>query len=118
MKPTGPADFDSSVPALPRLWSELDRRARHRRRYAHRTLSQRFAKGWTIRWMTYWQCLLFPLVAVSRLMNGDTLDRRERDISPRVNRLLRCLGSFESRFAHRFPLPIGSSLFVVARKWN
>jgi hypothetical protein len=56
------------VPAMPWLWSYRDEDAGHLRRYTRRRLNRLLVGAQLrVREMRYYQCLLFPLVAVTRL---------------------------------------------------
>jgi SAM-dependent methyltransferase len=57
-----------TVPAHPRLWSAHDEALHHRRRYRRAELLDRVrAAGWEPEVVTWWNCLLLPLVALARL---------------------------------------------------
>ncbi|RME66605.1 MAG: class I SAM-dependent methyltransferase [Verrucomicrobia bacterium] len=105
--------------ALPWLWSYHDERVQSRRRLTRRrTLALVREAGLRVEFATYWNCFLLPLVAARRKL----LPRRDgssdvRPPVPVVNEL--CLGvAWLERLLNRtgLPLPIGSSLFVVARR--
>jgi len=106
-----------SVPAFPWLWSFRDVDAGHLRRYSRRGLEDVVCRsGFAVERVTYYQCFLFPALAVARLaMRG----RRWRDAEERVprpvNAFLTTVNNVEARAARWIDLPWGSSLFVRAR---
>ncbi len=110
------------VPALPLLWSGEDYVSRHRRRYLRRQLAKRVQKaGFSLRRLTYANCLLLPGVVATilcnRLFRPHTL--RESNLQPLpgwLNRLLAAIFVWEARWLARFDAPLGSSLFCLAQK--
>jgi SAM-dependent methyltransferase len=106
-----------SVPAFPMLWSHTDELAGHRCRYRWRQLADELsAAGWRLGGHTYYQCLLFPLLAVSRWLNRNTQARLERSPPASINRLLGACNQLEVQLCHRLTLPFGSSLIAWADK--
>ena len=64
-----------TVPAHPRLWSAHDEALHHRRRYRRPELLARVrAAGWQPEVVTWWNCLLLPLVAVARMRGSEGTD--------------------------------------------
>jgi ubiquinone/menaquinone biosynthesis C-methylase UbiE len=117
LKPTGWALL--TVPALPWLFSYRDQAAGHRRRYTRRTLrAALLAARLQVRETRYYQFLLFPLVAASRLLgrDGPAWRDREETLHPVVNRLFGAISGLEVRLGDVVPWPVGSSLAVVCRK--
>jgi len=106
-----------SVPAFPWLWSFRDVDAGHLRRYSRRGLEDVVRRsGLAVERVTYYQCLLFPVLAVARLaMRGRRLRDAEERVPRLINALLTAVNSVEARAARRIDLPWGSSLFVRAR---
>jgi len=106
-----------SVPAFPMLWSHLDELAGHRCRYRLKQLNEELTlTGWQLRGHTYFQCLLFPLFAASRLLNRKTHPQLERKPPAGINRMLRAVNELEVNLFHRLPLPFGSSLIAWVGK--
>jgi SAM-dependent methyltransferase len=107
------------VPANPRLWSHRDEAAGHLRRYT-KTSIRRLADetGFVVQRIRPYQVLLFPVVAVMRLLgrSGPRMRDLEERPSPRLNRVLHSITSAERALGRLAPLPWGSSLVVVARK--
>lgn len=115
-----------SVPAFPSLWSGLDEAAGHRKRYRIADLTEECAAaGLRIKGHTHYQCLLFPLVWMSRRWtraSGAVSKPSSRPMPferrPRagVGRALLEINRFEVRaFAGR-TLPFGSSLMAWGHK--
>lgn len=106
-----------SAPASPALWSPMDSRAGHRRRYDRATLLIELERnGWSPLGTTHYQCLLFPLVWLSARLGQRTNPRMERDPPLWLDRLLGAINFFEIEVFHRVSLPFGSSLFACAKK--
>ena len=109
-----------STPAYPLLWSGHDVALHHFRRYRRarlRTLVEQ--SGFNIVRLSYAVFLLFPFVAIARLV-GRLLGGRSRAglwwIGDGPNRLLLALMRWENRLLRRADLPWGVSLVLVARR--
>lgn len=106
-----------AVPALPALWSDLDRAAGHRQRYRRRTLEPRLAAhGFRLAATTHYQFLLLPLVYLSRRLGGATLARVERRPPAPIARLLGAINAVEVACFGGRSLPWGSSLVATAER--
>lgn len=109
----------ATVPAFPFLWSRHDVRHHHKRRYVRSEMIRRVTDaGLTPVRTTYFNTLLFPLVAAIRLLRN-ALGRDSDDEalpSPGLNRALTAVFSAERHLVGRVPLPAGVSLLVLARK--
>lgn len=97
-----------------------------RERYTSATLRERLhAAGFEIEFISYRVSALFPLIALFRLMARlhhrpdaaphDVVSDTAR-INPVINFLLLGILAMENSFLDYSPLPIGSSLFAIARK--
>ena len=114
--------FVLTVPAYAWLWSRHDDAVEHKRRYTRRELTAVLREaGFDIVRCSYFNTLLFPLVAVVRLgrrllsIEGD--GTQEMALPSRLlNRVLHDLFSLERHLLARFDLPFGVSLLAVARK--
>ena len=112
-----------TVPAYRRLWSAVDERALHCRRYEHEELRMRLAgAGFVVEYLTPFLTTLYPLMRVSRVLSrwrdtGDPM-RQELRVVPGLNGILEVLLALEARWllARRRRLPVGTSLIAVARK--
>jgi len=108
-----------TVPAMPWLWSWRDDEAGHLRRYTRPALAQALTRaGFDVVVMRYYQCVLFPLVVVSRLIgrrNSATRDIEERRI-PLANFLFSWINTIEARLGRHVALPWGSSLVAVCAR--
>jgi SAM-dependent methyltransferase len=108
-----------SVPALPWLWSQRDDQAGHLRRYTRRTLFPLLARtGFAVDDWTAYECLLLPLVAVSRLRPWRRRSGLAYEDRPgqAVNRLLGWINSAELAIGRVTRWPIGSTLVVRCRR--
>ena len=108
-----------TVPAMPWLWSYRDEAAEHLRRYTRRQLTRLLADmGLPVQGVYYYQCVLFPLVVITRLWgrSGPGLrDLEERPISL-LNTVLTWVNRAEVRLGGVVRWPWGSSLVALCRK--
>jgi hypothetical protein len=120
-----------TVPAHQSLWSYFDEISHHYRRYEKDCLSNLLRQhGLQIEYSTFFQCISYPLVWLSRRLNiiftnPATLSKekkyqlalRELKVKPIVNEILYALSLLEKNVInHRWQLPFGTSILVVARK--
>lgn len=109
-----------TVPAFSFLWSRHDEKHHHKRRYRKAGLVHLVTRaGFVPVRVTYFNTLLFPLIAGVRLLK--TLfalgGKPDDDMpSPLVNRLLTAVFSSERRLLGRVPFPAGVSLLMIARR--
>ena len=114
-----------TVPAFPLLWGNIDEAGLHYRRYQRRTLLDRMeAAGFSVRLERFFNYLLFPPIAVVRLL-ARILPRRRAEDATRVrtdfdlvksgplNSLLREIFSLEASIPAWSP-PFGVSLLCAA----
>lgn len=108
-----------TVPAMPWLWSHRDEAAGHLRRYTRRSLTEVVRKaGLEVAETRYYQCLLFPLVAATRLVARRVPSTREMEERPGrlMNALFTALSRTEARLGSLIRWPWGSTLAMVCRK--
>jgi SAM-dependent methyltransferase len=106
-----------AVPALPSLWSELDRAAGHRQRYRRADLAARLAAhGFRLVAATHYQMLLLPLVYLSRRLGGARFAGVERRPPAALGRLLGAVNHLEVACFGARDLPWGSSLIATAER--
>lgn len=108
-----------TVPALPGLWSHRDEAAGHRRRYTRRALTTLCrGAGFELEYVGYYQCLLLPVVVLSRWLGRRRDGWRDREDRPGrlLNRVLTAVELFEARAGRYVSWPVGSSLVIVCRK--
>jgi len=109
-----------TVPAYMFLWREQDNLNRHQRRYTRRGLERLFTgNGLAVEHATYYNFLLFPLVAGVILFNRLFGRREDRDNlvpAPPVNWLLWKILAMERRFVPWLRVPFGASVLLVAQK--
>ncbi len=113
-----------TVPAHPFLFDEMDRIARHRRRYRRSELGGKLrAAGFQVRRLSHFMAPLVPLVAVRWLLGAlpgrpGALERRQMELSvtPVVNGLARAVLRLERPLVRAGRVPFGSSLVAVAAR--
>ena len=125
MLPRG-GHFILTVPQYQFLWSRLDEIVKHKRRYSRADLLGKLERaGFEVRYCSSFLFVLFPLMAVSRLLDrrkaaddtaGEEFESRVR-FPPLVNRVFDWLMRIDEFLILRgVSLPFGGSLLVVARK--
>ena len=111
-----------SVPAYGWLWSRHDELLHHQRRYLARDIrSLAQAAGFEIRYISYHNCILFPVSVILRLvsrLSGGRLGVDENRVpSPLINGLLRMIYSLERHLVKKeIRLPFGLSIIAVLSK--
>ena len=108
-----------AAPAGPGLWSAHDEQAGHRRRYTVDGLVARAVElGMVPERAHYFQCLLFPLFAVSRWMvrRHPGVLALERRPPPWLGRALAAVNRAEVAVTRRVPWPWGTSVILLGRK--
>ena len=105
-----------SAPAAPSLWSSTDEMAGHRCRYTRGQMEQELRRnGWAPAGHTHYQCLLFPLVWLSRKSGKRDHAAGERTPLAWLDRLLGFVNHLETGLFNGCSLPFGSSLLMWAR---
>jgi SAM-dependent methyltransferase len=116
---SGDARLVLTVPALPALWSRHDEEHHHHRRYTAATLRAVVERaGLKVEMMSYFNTLLFPLIAGVRWIKTLT-GSREMDTglpAPWLNRVLERIFAFERHLLGRVPMPFGVSLVCVVSR--
>ncbi len=110
-----------TVPQHRFLWSIVDEKAFHKRRYSRDELVSKVKQaGFQVLQTTSFISLLLPLMILSRFKrnNNQNFDElAEYKISPLVNKILSLILSFERFVISRgFYFPLGGSLLLVAFK--
>lgn len=109
-----------TVPAFSFLWSAHDRIHHHKRRYRKAQLVRLASEaGLTPVKVTYFNTLLFPVIAMVRLVKGLLrIDKADSEAMPGnlVNRLLTALFASERHLLGRVWLPAGVSILMIARR--
>ena len=113
----------ATTPALMLLWSTHDEAYHHRRRYTRAELAGKLeAAGFTTERIPYWTSLLMPPVYLFRKVRGLWKSGKPRSdfytyLPSLMDRLLGGIQAWErALIARGIPLPLGVSLFCVARK--
>lgn len=109
-----------TVPACKFLWSEHDVQNEHKRRYSLEELRTKLLEtGFTIERISYFNTLLFPLIAIVRVVNNALKRKGGGDVdmpSTSINFILEKIFSLE-KFILRFTtMPIGVSVIAIVRK--
>ncbi len=112
-----------TVPALSWMWSEHDVSHHHRRRYHASQLREVVeAAGYQVSYLSYYNVLLFPMIAGARMVQRITGSASEghdlRMPSRRINSLLEGVFSWERHFLGSWSVPIGVSLILLAQAGN
>jgi ubiquinone/menaquinone biosynthesis C-methylase UbiE len=108
-----------TVPAMPWLWSYRDEAAGHMRRYTRNRLATVLSKArLRVKEMRYYQFLLFPLVASSRLLGRTSPRMRDFEDNPlpAFNLPLAWINKTEAKLSRYISWPWGSSLVAVCQK--
>jgi SAM-dependent methyltransferase len=107
------------APALKMLWGAHDEAVHSRHRYTRAEVRRLLASaGFEVLRDTYANTLLFPLLAVRRGLDRLT-GRRGSDVGFLPAPLEWAFGAalrIEARLVRRFSLPVGASVFALARK--
>ena len=110
-----------SVPAFEFLWSGEDYVSEHVRRYTRKTLLQHLdLAGFHAVWCSYFNTLLFPVIASVRLTNRLLFPRAmyRSDVGPLPmwqNEVLSKLFASERHLLRWTRFPVGASLLAVAQ---
>lgn len=110
-----------TVPALPLLWTTHDELNQHRLRYTRRTLAEEAREaGLRIRELRYFFHWTVVGKLVQRALEAVTgSEPAPPRIPPApVNRILEGLSRLEQAVGRRVPLPLGTSLLLVAEPRN
>ena len=108
-----------TVPANPWMWSAHDAAHHHFRRYTKKQLQELFLRsGLEVQLLSYFNSLLYPLVAGARLLGKITRKESADDKLPgdAVNTVLERIFRLEAGFIGRIPVPFGVSLVAVVRR--
>lgn len=114
-----------TVPAMEFLWSIHDEKNHHFRRYSKNSLLKvAHEAGLHVRYISYFNCILFPLVVLQRfvykLMNQNRIDKvyNKPFKNTLLNKILYCIFNLESALLPKITLPYGSSLICVINNEN
>ena len=108
-----------TVPALPWLWSFRDESAGHLRRYTRMSLREVLTcGGFAVESIDYNQCLLLPLLAVTRLLGRRGARLRDREDCPPgpLNAAFAGITQLEGTMGRWIRWPLGSSLIAVCTR--
>lgn len=110
-----------TVPAYDFLWSQYDIDAHHFRRYTRPRLVEALQARFDVHYTTYFNTHLFPIIALTRLMQRIglvNLDGRDKEVgsSGLINAVLTKVFAAECLWVPHLRLPFGVSLVAVARK--
>ena len=108
-----------TVPANPWMWSAHDAAHHHFRRYTKRQLAKVLTDaGFELQLLSYFNTLLFPLIAAARIV-GKIMGKEAADDSlpsGPVNGALNKIFGWEAALLGRLPMPFGVSLIAVVRR--
>jgi 2-polyprenyl-3-methyl-5-hydroxy-6-metoxy-1,4-benzoquinol methylase len=107
-----------TVPAFQFLWSAHDEIHHHKRRYTKDSLTNLLERaGYTVRYMTYFNTLLFPMIALIRAVGNLTGRHNASDAKPAnklLNDTLYHVFKSERALLPKVNLPFGVSLLAIA----
>jgi hypothetical protein len=101
------------------MWSAHDAAHHHFRRYTKKQLEELFLRsGLEVQLLSYFNTLLFPLVAAARVVGKITRKESADDKLPSrpVNAVLNGIFGLEAGLLGRLPMPFGVSLVAVVRR--
>ena len=108
-----------TVPANPWMWSAHDVAHHHFRRYTRKQLEELFSKaGLEVQLLSYFNTLLYPLVAAARIIGKMTRKDTADDQLPGdvVNGVLGRIYGLEAGMIGRVSMPFGVSLLAIVRR--
>lgn len=109
-----------TVPAFHFLWSRHDEVHRHYRRYRMGELKRKVSMaGMDVVYASYFNTLLFPFIAMARMLGRFFVRQGEGDLSmpPRwLNQMLYAVFASERLLLGKVALPFGVSAMVVVRR--
>lgn len=102
------------------LYSSHDRATGTARRYSRREVQQKATRaGFSTLRLSYWNCFLFPAVAIMRLWRKGATERTASDLRlshPLLNSFLDRIVALEALLLRYIDLPLGSSVIAVLKK--
>ncbi|GAA3885139.1 hypothetical protein GCM10022276_00070 [Sphingomonas limnosediminicola] len=101
------------------MWSAHDVAHHHHRRYSKLRLAELFERtGYAVELNSYFNSVLFPLIAASRLIGKLRRQDSADDAMPSelLNTMLEAVFGLEAGLIGRIPMPFGVSLVAVARR--
>lgn len=109
-----------TVPAYPFLWSRHDELHHHKRRYMARSLRTLIeGAGYRVRYLSYFNTWLLPLIAIARLARGKKGEGNAITMPNKfLNTLLTKIFASERWLLGRVALPAGVSLLALVRNPN
>lgn len=109
-----------TVPAFMFLWSHFDVINEHKRRYTLKELNTKLLEaGFKVEKISYYNTLLFPIVAVIRIINNLLNRHGSSDLdmpSLIVNTILKKIFGLEKYMLRYINLPFGVSIIAVVSK--
>jgi 2-polyprenyl-3-methyl-5-hydroxy-6-metoxy-1,4-benzoquinol methylase len=129
LKPNGTLFI--TVPAGKCLWSAMDIKAEHKRRYSMQELREKIeGNGFKVVKMSYFMALLYPFIFLSRKLSVQMKSMDDEDLNKKVKKVIKSelqpnlfinslfflIFSLEVPILYSGTLPFGSSLLCVAVK--
>jgi SAM-dependent methyltransferase len=109
-----------TVPAYQFLWSKHDDLNEHKRRYTKNELEQKLKlAGFNLEKISYYNTLLFPLIASIRMINKFLRLNEGSDVEMPgkfINFVLKNIFLLEKYWLRHFVFPFGVSLIAIAKK--
>ena len=107
-----------TVPAYKFLWNRHDEINHHFRRYRKKELLSKIPRTFTIKKISYFNSLLFPIAILDKLVLAKNKKSSSFDPNKLINGLLYRIFSTEKSILRFTSLPFGVSLLLVAEKRN
>jgi SAM-dependent methyltransferase len=107
-----------TVPAYKFLWSGHDEINHHFRRYRKKELLNKIPRVFSIKKISYFNSLLFPIAILDKLVLAKNKKSSSFDPNKIVNSLLYRIFSTEKSILQFTSLPFGVSLLLIAQKQN
>jgi 2-polyprenyl-3-methyl-5-hydroxy-6-metoxy-1,4-benzoquinol methylase len=107
-----------TVPAYKFLWNRHDEINHHYRRYSKKELLKKIPRDLSIKKISYFNTLLFPMAILDKLVLSK--NKRSYSFNPNsvVNRILYRIFSAEKTILRFLNLPFGVSILLIAEKRN
>lgn len=100
-----------NIPAIKRLYGRHDIHCEHKRRYDKKEIKNKLdSNGFEIVFIRYWNFIMLPMTFIFKMLDKDYPHNK---INSFLNRLLKI---YYMKVENRIRLPLGISLFIIAKK--
>lgn len=106
-----------TVPSYPGLWTEVDDKAGHFRRYTLGKLKKLMKNtGFQNIKISYFMCILFPIDILARISVKTNKDKHFNleyaELNPKVSKIMESIFSYESKLISGIRFPYGTSIIA------